>query len=143
MAIDRFEGDPRIVITEHGSDFVYEAGQPIMDTGVENTALLSLFTQEGWAGNVFLPIENRVGSDFEKTSQGSITLSKLADIENSAERALTGKTFSDIETDITNPTSNHLKMNIKVGPGQALNISNEGARWRNQAERPASSQIIP
>ena len=85
---DIFSGDPKIYITADGADLRYSGGQPVMESGLENHALISLFTREGWAGNIFLAANRKVGSDFEKTAIGTISLSKLADVENSAERAL-------------------------------------------------------
>jgi len=133
--IDRFGGDPKLFFTENGFDLRYVAGQPIMERGLENQAFISLFTKEGWCGNVFLPPENRVGSDYEDTCAGSITLAKLADIENSAVRAMTSKAFPLVDATAHNPKSDHLHVEINVKGGGVLSLSREGALWRNQRER--------
>jgi hypothetical protein len=112
-----------------------------MDQGVENQGLISLFSALGWAGNIFSPPENRIGSDFEKTCEGPLTLSKLADVENSAERALTSKLFPDVSATAANPKSDHLRVEAKIGPGSVLSLTREGALWRNQADEPASRRI--
>ena len=129
---DRFEGDPKLYLTPNGAELYYMGGQPVMERGLENQALISLFTRDGWAGNVFLPPENRIGSDFEVTCAGSITRSKLADIENSADRALSSKAFSRVDTRARNPTSNHLRVEITVSGGGVITLTREGALWRNQ-----------
>ncbi|MDR1287987.1 MAG: hypothetical protein LBK08_10295 [Treponema sp.] len=139
---DIFEGDPRIVLTANGADLNYRGGQPTMDTGVENTALISLFTKPGWPGNIFAPPENRIGSDFEDTCRGSITLRKLLDIENSGRRALTSKTFPDVTVDLSNPASDNLRIHTTLGPGGALNLVREGALWKNQAADPAYRKVV-
>jgi hypothetical protein len=138
---DIFEGDPRIIFADNGADLDYRGGQPVMDTGVENTALISLFTKPGWAGNIFAPPENHIGSDFEDTCRGSITLQRLNDIENAAERALTSKTFPQVDIDVVNVSQDNLKVNAAISPGGALSLVREGALWKNQASNPAYRKI--
>jgi hypothetical protein len=134
---DIFEGDVMILMTPDGADIVYKGGQPLMDTGVSNQALISLFTKPGWAGNIFTPPENRIGSDFEDVCRGSITLQRLNDIENAAERALTSKTFPSVTVDLNNPAADNLYIRAALSPGGALNLVREGALWKNQAADPA------
>jgi hypothetical protein len=119
---------------EKGADFCYEGGNPIMDQGVHNAAIISLFTEDGWAGNVFLPPESRIGSDFVKRCRGTITLSRLADIENSAVRALRSKLFPEISATARNPNGDRLEVKIKISPGGALSVAREGALWRAQGK---------
>jgi phage gp46-like protein len=121
---------------ENGADFRYVTGQPVMDQGVHNAAVISLFTETGWGGNVFLPPESRIGSDFVKLSRGTLTLSRLADIENSAERALESKLFPRVSAEARNPTGDRLDVNIKIGPGGTLNLNREGPLWRAQGKNP-------
>ena len=47
---DIFSGDPKIILTPYGANLDYEGGQPVMDQGMENQALLSLFTAPVPAG---------------------------------------------------------------------------------------------
>jgi hypothetical protein len=104
-----------------------------MDQGLHNAALISLLTLEGWAANVFLPPESRIGSDFVETARGPMTLSRLADIENAAARALRSGVFPEVTASARNPDSEHLSVNIKIKPGGALNLNREGSLWRAQA----------
>jgi hypothetical protein len=135
IAEDRYEGDLKLYLTENGADLCYKGGQPVMEKGLENHALISLFTKEGWCGNVFLPKENHVGSDFEETCAGSITLSKLTDIEDSAVRSLASKAFQKVDAQVRNPRSDNLSVQAFVGPGGALSLSREGGLWKNQREK--------
>jgi phage gp46-like protein len=114
------------------ADFRYIAGNPVMDQGVRNAAIISLFTDEGWGGNVFLPPESRIGSDFNKLCKGTITLSRLADIENAAVRALQSKLFPKVEAEARNPDGDHLEVNIKIGSGGSLSLNRESALWQAQ-----------
>jgi phage gp46-like protein len=117
---------------ENGSDFRYESGQPLMDQGIHNAAIISLFTEEGWAANVFLPPESRIGSDYVKLCRGTITLSRLADIENSAVRALRSKLFPGVEAEARAPSSGQLETNIKIKPGGSLSLVRQGPLWQAQ-----------
>jgi len=130
--MNRFEGDPKLYFTDNGADLRYEGGQPVMEQGLENQALISLFTRQGWCGNVFLSPENRAGSDYEETCAGSITRTKLADIEDAAVRAMTSKAFPQVDAQARNPKSDHLRVEITVKGGGVLSLSREGALWQNQ-----------
>ena len=129
---NRFEGDPKLYFTNNGAELRYEGGQPVMEQGLENQALISLFTREGWCGNVFLPPENHVGSDYEAACAGSITRSKLADIEDAAVRAMQSKAFQQLDAEAVNPRSDTLIVRITGGPGGALSFTREGGLWQNQ-----------
>jgi len=133
MIIDRFSGDPRLTLTPAGADLDFRGGQPIMDAGLENQILISLFTGEGWCGNVFLPPESRIGSDFEATARGTLTLAALADIANAAERALASDYFPDLKVEVRNTVANHLDITITLGPGKVLTLNRKGLKWQAQA----------
>lgn len=105
-----------------------------MDQGVQNAAILSLFTSEDWGGNIFLPPESRIGADFVKLCRGTITFSRLADIENGAVRALQSKLFPLVEAEARFPVSDSLSVNIKIGPGGSLNVNRESGLWIAQGK---------
>jgi len=125
-----YEGDIKLYLTPNGSDIQYEGGQPVMERGLDNQALISLFTKEGWCGNTFLPKENRIGSDFEKTCSGSITLSKLVDIEDSAVRSLSGKSFTAVKAIALNSRSDALKVQIQAEGISDVLLTKEGGVWK-------------
>lgn len=140
--MDRYSGDPRLVLTDNGATLDYRGGQPVMDQGLENCALLALLVDEGWAGNVFLPPEARVGSDYLERCRRPITLSGLADIESAAERALQPvKAFGEISAEASNPRGDRVLVTINLGPGGALALEREGGLWRAQALDPASRRL--
>jgi hypothetical protein len=129
---NRFEGDPKLYLTTNGAELRYEGGQPVMEQGLENQALISLFTRQGWCGNVFLPPENHVGSDYEAACAGSITRSKLVDIEDAAVRAMQSKAFQQVDATAYNPKTDNLRVEIAAKGGGVLSLSREGGLWRNQ-----------
>jgi len=144
---DNYDGDPRIVIDKDGANIIYRDGQPVMDAGLENNDLIALFTEPGWPGNVLLKDEQKIGSDFEKQATGSITLSKLAVIENSARRALTSPVAKteNLAVSVVNPTGLSLSVSIKrTPPGQdvgELLVTRDGLNWINQANNPANERL--
>lgn len=145
--IDNFDGDPKMFITADGADFSFSDGQPIMDSGLENNALISLFTREGWAGNILLPAENQVGSDFEENALGSLTLAKLSEIQNSADRALNSvqQKVTSNQVMVSNATGKKLDVSLKLSPvaedPEILLSSDAGLNWRAQALNPAHRKV--
>lgn len=137
---DRYSGDPRVLVTSAGADLDYRGGQPVMDAGLENQAILSLFTRR-WCGNIFLPPASRIGSDFEDTCRGAITLEAVnADIPNAAERALKSDLFSSVAASVANPSGNDLRVMIKLGRG-VLSLDRKGMLWVAQATDPAYRRL--
>jgi phage gp46-like protein len=143
---DIFSGDPKLILDNDGVYISFIGGQPIMDQGLENQALISLFTGHGWWGNSLIDNEDqKIGSDFESTAKGSITLEKLRDIEQAAEKALDSDIFGDIEAVVTNPVSTKIDMNTIIkSPGKdpdQLLLTKNGQNWINQAVDPAYRKI--
>lgn len=141
--INRFQGDPKIIITDDGMSLDFIAGQPVMDSGVENLALISLLTAPGWWGNdILLNPDEQIGSDFEEIAKGPITLSKLNDIKQSAESALNNPAFGTVKTTVINPVSNQINIvNLIEPPGQdaqELILTRNGQNWINQANKELS-----
>jgi hypothetical protein len=138
MTYDPYSGDPRLTLSPAGADLTYRDGQPVMDAGLENYVLISLFTRPGWCGNLLLPPASRIGSDFEDACARSITLSALADIANAVERALRSAYFPDIKVTVTNPRSNWLSIIITLGSGGVITLDRRGLLWEAQTLDPAS-----
>jgi len=150
MAFNKYEGDPRLILTENGADLVFHGGQPVMDQGIENAALISWFTAPGWVGNLFLQDKNqKVGSDFESIATGTITVTKLNDIQNSGERAWQRLIDSGLASSVIvrarNPEGNKTEVaGLIEPPGKDLQIllaTKYGANWIAQKEDPAYKRI--
>jgi hypothetical protein len=145
--MDAYGGDPRITIDENGADLVYRDGQPVMDQGLENSDLISLFTAPGWCGNILLEEDQRIGSDFEKKATGTLTLSKLALIENAARLALISPSVltENIQVSVVNTQGSGLSVVIRRGPpGQDIKelvLSRNGLNWLSQANNPANMRL--
>ena len=142
---DIFSGDPRLFLSENGSRFIFRGGQPVMDRGLENLALISLFTRRGWPGNVlFSDINQQIGSDFEEVANQPITLSMLNDVAQAAERALDNPAFGNVIVTVENPNSNRLNVTILIQPpgrdSMVLILSRNGDNWIAQKLEPAEGR---
>ena len=145
MTTSIFQGDPAIKITPNGATLVFIGGQPVMDQGVENQALIALFSAKGWAGNHLLPQESQIGSDFEKLASGTITLSKLSLIEQTVVNALKADIFGNVTAVASNPESWQVEVRILIEPPgreqtEILLVSN-GQNWISQAVNPAHERL--
>jgi hypothetical protein len=139
---NRFQGDPKIYLTENGATLKFVSGQPVMDQGIENQVVLSLFGGSGWWGNSLIDDKNRhLNSDFEDTANGAITKQKLNDIKQSAERNVKSDIFGQIEAIANNPISSNITLDLYVpSPGkdiEVLKLSRNYQNWINQADSPA------
>lgn len=137
---DSYEGDPRISIGKNGAELVYSDGQPDMDAGLENNDIIALFTAPGWPGNALLDEAQRIGSDFEEKATGTVTLSRLALIEDAARRAVSSSVADTeaVTVSAANTAGTRLDVVIRrVPPGQdvqQLLVTRDGLNWINQAE---------
>lgn len=133
-----FQGDPRLFLNEEGSRLIFTGGQPAMDAGLENLALISLFTAPGWAGNtLFDNPDQKIGSNFEEAARQPITLSALNNVRDAAEKALQSEAFGKVTVDVSNPVSQRINVRILIEPPGAdikvLLLTKNGLNWQAQA----------
>jgi hypothetical protein len=138
--MNRFTGDPKLYLTASGSDIIFKGGQPVMDSGLENLASISLFTAPGWWANSLTTDENKkIGSDFEETAKGSITLQKLSDIEKAYENTLDNPAFGEVSADVINPENWRLDVSGTIKPPgkdiEQLRLTRNGQNWINQSQQ--------
>lgn len=144
---DIYSGDPRIVITPDGSDFDYIGGQPVMDQGVENLALLSILTEDidpvsgkPWCGNVFFPDAQKVGSSFVRQARQPLTLKQLRVIEQAGEDALDDPAFGNSTCTVTNPQSTYVEAVFGIPQG-SVTVKGNQQLWSAQINNPASAKV--
>lgn len=142
------EGDPKLVMTQDGVDIVVRNGQPAMDRGFENAVMISLFTDENYWGNILARSDSEIiGSPHFKDATGPITLSKLAQIEQSINESLKWiqeNNIGTVESIVTNPISDMIVEIIKIKQPDSESVftaSNIGGSWINQANDPAYKRI--
>lgn len=149
MTFDRTQGDPKITITDDGADLVFKGGQPVMDSGLENAVLISLFSGATWFGNTYFDKAAPIKSRFYPLSLKSITASRLAELEQAAKADLAPLVaqgvMADPEIKVSNPTGERLKVEIRINPpgSDALTIllSRYGANWAVQSSNPANERV--
>ena len=144
--MDIFQGDPYLTLGPNGSRLHYTGGQPLMDQGIENLILISLFTRQGWAGNTFFPDTNqRIGSDFVEAANQPITITSLTDVEQAAVRALDSPVFGRVTATAVNPVSDRLVVTIRVEPpgqdSRTIILTRNGLNWQAQAANPANARV--
>lgn len=144
--MDIFSGDPYITLGPDGSRLHYIGGQPVMDQGLENLAMISLFTRPGWAGNALVvDPDQQIGSDFVEAANQPITLQSLTDVEQAAVRALDSPAFGRVTVTATNPESDRLLVRILIEPpGQdsaIIILTRNGLNWQAQAANPAHARV--
>jgi len=118
-----------------------------MDQGLENLALISLFSRPGWAGNdLFADPSEKIGSDFEQSFEQPITLSALNDIRDAAKKALDSSIFGKVSADVSNPTADRVSVVITIEPpGQdikTLLVEKNGENWIAQKLSPANEREL-
>jgi hypothetical protein len=129
---DVFSGDVKLFLTRDGSDILLNGGQPVMEQGIENLLLISLFTRRGWVGNIFHADENQIGSGFEDAcDEGVVTLELLKLIANAAERALSSPEIGKTTVSVVNAHSNDVTVTIQTTHGN-LAVSRINDLWQNQ-----------
>ena len=146
MVTNFYQGDPALVLTENGSKLVFKGGQPVMDQGLENLVLISLFTRPGWIGNtLFQDPAQQIGSDFLDAANQSITVDSLNDIAQAAKRALDNPIFGNVIVTVSNPRSQRINVTIRIEPpGQDsmdLLLEKNGLNWIFQKLNPANERI--
>lgn len=150
MMVDPYQGDPKVFITNDGAEIVVRSGNPIMDGGLENAVLISLFSKEGWVGNtLFTENDQKIGSKFQDKGNGPVTLTRLNDLANSAEVALQwmidAGIVSSVEAVTRNPSGNILETEILLTPlgkdVQSILIQQNGQNWIIQINDPAHRRI--
>jgi len=150
MTLNKYEGDPKVIITENGADMVFRGGQPVMDQGLENAASIAWFTKKGWCGNYFLGNPNQqVGSDFQVKGQGTLTASKLIDIEKAGavawQKLINSGLASKVIVKARNPSGNETEVaGLIQPPGKDLKIllsTRNGVNWIEQKNNPAYKKV--
>lgn len=142
--ITLFTGDPRIFINKNGASLKFIGGQPIMDAGLENAIIISLFTKKGYWGNLLeLDSNKQIGSDFEETANLPITIGNLNKLQRVTEFTL--KWLIDlgiaqsVVVNVSNTSGYKKDIEILINSGGITKIllSSSGKNWIFQAENPA------
>ncbi len=142
-----FEGDPKIYIDGDGANLNIVNGQPDMDQGVENEAVINLFSDD-WFGNVFFRDKNqKIGGEFEAAHKQPITRTNLSVVSEAAidafKQSIDSGLFLDVVAETENLSANHRRTTIIVKPpGEnliAIRATHNGQNWINQIEKGLSS----
>jgi len=148
----QYEGEPRLVMTPDGVTIEFKGTQPVMDNGLENAALISLFTDRGWWGNALLKSDEQIGkTNFEKVASGTINIGMLAQTANEARLALKWMVSLKIVQSVDARAYNRNGFGVDVeiiitgldGSSKAFKVSKYGANWTSQVIDPAQARLTP
>jgi len=117
-----------------------------MDQGVENSALIDLFTKKGWFGNSLeQEIEKQIGSEFMETASRPVTATNLLDTARAVEEALSADIYGTVTATVTNPNSYIVRIKIIIEPpaneSTGLLLTKNGLNWLFQKFNPASERV--
>lgn len=156
MAKNIYDGDPRLFLDQDGAYLDFVDGQPIMDAGLENTAIIPLFTRrlsrdnkKPWVGNIVFDDANvHLGSDFLDGFEKPITFGRLEDDKKRAKKALQffidSGLAKDVNVEVTNPSTYRIDVRIQILPPDIdLAFVKNGANWIIQGGSPAGGGGIP
>lgn len=149
MTYDRTQGDPKITLDADGADLVFLGGQPVMDSGLENAVAISLLSGASWFGNAFFQPGSQIKSRFYTLSLKSITVSRLAELENAAKADLAPLVAQGVIADpvvrVSVPSGTRLEASITISPPGAdavtILLSRYGANWAVQTTNPANERV--
>lgn len=118
-----------------------------MDAGLENYAIISLFTRKGYWGNKLVSDPNKkIGSDFEDIAELPITVSNMNRLKRAAESALSGMVTSgaaeSVDVTVSNPSGYKKSVSVLITPpggrdAVSVLLSKNGKNWEFQADNPA------
>lgn len=151
MSFDYTQGDPLVVIGVNGASTVFKNGQPVMDQGLENDILFSLFSGKAWFGNEFIrEPASRIESRFVEATRQPITLTAInADIPDAAQKDLkslidNGR-ISSVDISVRNTASGQIVATFVFHPPGAdifvLEATANGKNWQAQFKYPAHKRI--
>ena len=110
-----FEGDPKLTLGPNGSNLEFKGGQPVMDTGLSNHVLISLFTAPGWVGNHLIKDPARkIGSNVEEEARKPITKTSMNKVRQAIVRAVESDKIKSLDVDVSNPSGHRRTAEIKV-----------------------------
>jgi phage gp46-like protein len=145
-----YQGDPRVIMDADGSDMPFVGGQPIMDQGLENAALMSGLTDADWPGNAILtnPAQ-KFTSKVETVAQQALTLSNLNSLSAAWRAALQWMIDTNIAASIdattVNPVGSQRETTIVITPPsgetEIVLLTQAGLNWIAQQQNPASGRL--
>lgn len=146
-----YQGDPYITVSDNGADMTFNGGQPVMDRGLENAAVISVSSDKDWFGNVLFDDPNQQvnSSNYLSALKSAITLSSLNDARDGVEKDLqwmvdTG-VASEINVDVNNNSGYSISSVITITPPGRdtleLQSTKNGNNWIFQKTNPAHERV--
>ena len=148
--VDRYNGDPKLTLDENGADLTYQGGQPVMDAGIENAALISLHTESGWFGNTFFrKAVQKLGGRYMDEANKALSFDQINRIRNAAQSDLDWMVEEGIAdtvfANVTNPIARSINTIIQITPPNVdpttFVLTKAGLNWQAQKLDPAYKKV--
>lgn len=118
-----------------------------MDQGLENMAMICIFSPESWAGNFLIsnPDQKVEGGKFLKAANQPITINSINNMEQGLVSDISNPAFGRVTATVTNPESDKIKAEILIEPpgqdSQTIILTRSGLNWQAQALNPAHERV--
>jgi len=139
MPMDQFDGDPLIYDIGDGGDLSFSGGQPVMSSGIENAAYLSLFVDANWWGNDIDPANPGATGSYhflKLISNAKLTPSILTDTEAAAKADLAWMITDGVakSVDVSCSITGTVSMGIEITVTEP-DFSTTVVRWKLNWDR--------
>lgn len=147
-----WDGEPKLCMTANGADWEISGGHPVMDAGLENWAMYSLFTKPGWWGNYAIkgPYKHGEDCEFDDVVEQPLSRSTLIDANNEARRGLQLMIEKGIASEIVAdviPREGGLGVDFTIeihrpsADVSVILLQKYGLNWQRQIIDPASERL--
>lgn len=134
-------GDPKLYITNDGVDINLIDGFPEMETGLENTSVIAMYTKSGYPFNAISDNEiEKAGNDFLEQISKPITKNQIIVVQDAAEKAyaplISEGIIRSVQATISLENgvySLSIILTAPTGENQELIFKKYGQLWINQA----------
>lgn len=143
-----YQGDLLLSCTCEGLTVTFKGGQPILDNGLTNSVILSLFSDEWFANSIIDDPNKHIGSDFiSYIVSNPITVANLNTARSIALKSLQWmldeKIASEIDVRLQNPNGSLIQVLVLIKPpGEtiiAILATKYGLNWKLQFEKVAKT----
>ena len=140
------DGDIRLIPSLDGARLDFSGGQPLMDTGLETSVYVSLFTANWW-GNATVPADRRQSSRVQATAD-SATMSNQSRlvVQQAASDALAWMVRDGVAASVDAQVAivgvQKFKLTVSISqPAAPIQVLRYQINWGEQREITASGRV--
>jgi len=139
----RYSGDPLLSNNGNGITITFKGGQPVLDSGIYNAIILSLFFKPWFMNSVIEDSLEHIGSEFTSyLVNNTITIGTLNTARNIALKSLSWliseNIASEVDVRLRNPNGSVIQVLVLIKPpGKtiiAILATKYGLNWKLQLD---------